>query len=867
MAAACASLAALLAVHHPVADAQQGEAADVPPLIVFAEHEGRAARAALSAAAAATLEAIHSDPAASGVRIGHGSPAAVAAALDARVLSVVTPSAPGASAGAAQSLVTFTGVEVEHNDGDMTSLHAHDEATDSEVAVVIQGADVLGSIRRGDETWKIHPLGGGLTAVYHYDTSRLRRHPRGWGDLMLKNELLQRQAPAMPSRDDIGPEGAGADAGADAGDVIDVLVAYTPGARAAAGNIDAFIQFAIDNTHRIYANSNIGLRLRLVHKHQTSYTGHPSNMSVDLERLTATSGTIIQGRQWDPDGYMDEVHGLRDLHGADLVALVTARQTDNTCGVAWVPDFGRHPDTDFGVLGFSVTAWNCETITHHTFAHELGHNQGAAHDPDNTCDDPPCTLAPPPTFLYRYGRCNTAEGWHTTMSYSSNLQGSCPREIEYFSSPLLSYRGTPTGDAARRDNRRVLIETARQVARYRQSKAPQTRTHTLPLLTHASNAERQGFMRIINHSDRAGEVRISAIDDRGRRFGPVSLSLAARAAAHFNSYDLENGNSGKGLSGGVGNGSGNWRVELTTDLGDRAPGLYPDLGRLRHQHARGGGRDAGGVEPLARAVLQSGKEPEPGQQLAPDQPRQRQREHRDHRDRRRRPGAASGGGAAHARRRRSAHADRESARERQLGPLRPPRGRRRQVAAVGLRRWSDPGDESAAASDGPPRQSLAWVGRRLGRDVSAATLRGSGPGGPVPFGQRHDPERGAVLHVEGDRTQSGQRPICRDDIALLPLVELDDFEGGYASRHGRGERPCRVRRQPRIDRLDGAVECRHVLLRRLCRPRVGGDRYRKQLLIGCSDNAGHDGYESLLLQFRQFTLRRDRARMEGTVLR
>ena len=90
--------------------------------------------------------------------------------------------------------------------------------------------------------------------------------------------------------------------------------------------------------------------------------------------------------------------------------------------------------------------------------------------------------------------------------------------------------------------------------------------HTLPFVPPASNVEQQGFVRIINNSNRPGDVTITAIDDRGRRFGPVILSLEARAGAHFNSQDLENGNSEKGLSGRAGNGYGNWRLELSTDL-------------------------------------------------------------------------------------------------------------------------------------------------------------------------------------------------------------------------------------------------------------------------------------------------------------
>ena len=90
--------------------------------------------------------------------------------------------------------------------------------------------------------------------------------------------------------------------------------------------------------------------------------------------------------------------------------------------------------------------------------------------------------------------------------------------------------------------------------------------HTLPLVTAASNRAQQGFVRIINHSGRAGSVEIHAIDDSGDRFGPISLDLAGKASVHFNSADLESGNDAKRLSGGVGDGEGDWRVELSTTL-------------------------------------------------------------------------------------------------------------------------------------------------------------------------------------------------------------------------------------------------------------------------------------------------------------
>ena len=88
----------------------------------------------------------------------------------------------------------------------------------------------------------------------------------------------------------------------------------------------------------------------------------------------------------------------------------------------------------------------------------------------------------------------------------------------------------------------------------------------LPLVMAAENLVQQGFVRLINRSDRAGTLRIHAIDDSGRRFGPLSLEMDANAALHFNSRDLEQGNADKGLARGVGDGEGNWRLEFDTAL-------------------------------------------------------------------------------------------------------------------------------------------------------------------------------------------------------------------------------------------------------------------------------------------------------------
>ena len=91
--------------------------------------------------------------------------------------------------------------------------------------------------------------------------------------------------------------------------------------------------------------------------------------------------------------------------------------------------------------------------------------------------------------------------------------------------------------------------------------------HTVPLFTSASDAlGRQGFVRVVNRSESRGNVRIRAFDDAGRAYEPLTLSLDAGHVAHFNSDDLELGNARKGLEGSTGSGTGDWRLQLSSEL-------------------------------------------------------------------------------------------------------------------------------------------------------------------------------------------------------------------------------------------------------------------------------------------------------------
>ena len=99
------------------------------------------------------------------------------------------------------------------------------------------------------------------------------------------------------------------------------------------------------------------------------------------------------------------------------------------------------------------------------------------------------------------------------------------------------------------------------------ARAQEWKAHRVPLFAAATNvSDYQGFVRVINRSDAAGEVIIDAVDDAGAPSAAVTLRIGARETVHFNSGHLEDGNAKKGLSQGIGAGEGNWRLRLRSEL-------------------------------------------------------------------------------------------------------------------------------------------------------------------------------------------------------------------------------------------------------------------------------------------------------------
>ena len=151
------------------------------------------------------------------------------------------------------------------------------------------------------------------------------------------------------------------------------------------------------------------------------------------------------------DAFMNDVHGLRNAYGADVVSLIV----QNGGGICGTADAIRAT----AATAFDVVTRSCLT-SNYSFAHELGHLQGAradvAADPRNT------------PYSYGHGYVNTAARWRTVMAENKQcaaLGFNCVR-LQYWSNPSKTYGGAPMGNTTSR-NYLVLNNTAATVANFR----------------------------------------------------------------------------------------------------------------------------------------------------------------------------------------------------------------------------------------------------------------------------------------------------------------------------------------------------------------------------------------------------------------
>jgi hypothetical protein len=303
--------------------------------------------------------------------------------------------------------------------------------------LVRSGDGITGTVRLNGALYRIRPLPGGEHAIVEVNEAAMPAdHPADAYlqifNASLKDRVIAQGKPCNPNKQTCGGGGGTpVDPGPTA--TIKVQVVATNDAIAAyGGNMAALVDLAVAESNQGYVNSNVGINMVLASYSTTTYA--TAGMSTDLSRFRGTN-----------DGYMDNIHALRDSSGADMVMLVANDAA--ACGLA--SGIGSTAST-----AFATAYWDCIT-GYYSFAHELGHLQSARHDPATDGTNTPYAYG----HGYRYG-----SSWRTIMAY--NCSPSCPR-INYWSNPAVLYGGVPMGTYTTSHNQRVLVQTKATVAAFR----------------------------------------------------------------------------------------------------------------------------------------------------------------------------------------------------------------------------------------------------------------------------------------------------------------------------------------------------------------------------------------------------------------
>jgi peptidyl-Asp metalloendopeptidase len=320
---------------------------------------------------------------------------------------------------------------------------------DSDVTLSVRGKKMAGTIVSGQRLYKIEPTEDNRHRLVEIDDDAMRpdHHP-----LVVPDDGTPADPPAPePELQQSGVTSVTdtvITAAATTNTGVDLLVVYTSTARAKQGGtaaMNALIAMGVDLANQAYQNSRIAMRLRLVRSAEIVYA-ETGNMNTDLVRLQRTS-----------DGFMDQVHTLRNQYKADMVALIVDNG-GSYCGIAYVMANG--PRASFAPWAFSVTDRDC--VSNNTLTHELGHNMGDAHDRASGGTG---------VYPYSYGYRDPIGKFRTIMAYPCPTV-SCPR-VKYFSNPKILINGRPAGIDHRvnpsnsADNARSMNEVRNVIAAWR----------------------------------------------------------------------------------------------------------------------------------------------------------------------------------------------------------------------------------------------------------------------------------------------------------------------------------------------------------------------------------------------------------------
>jgi hypothetical protein len=382
----------------------------------------------------------------------------------------------------------------------------------------------FGRIATADGVWNIIPGENGGHRIFQYPENAVREN---WGDdaiiPSLDSVIAETQEISSGSTEESTAEALAVGSNG----TVDLMVLYTQSMVDTWGlAVGGRIQYLVALLDQALIDSDTGMRARLVYLDQLNASETAGNTPT-LYDLQDGAGDGVASDD-SPDGAGQDFSSLlaiRNAVGADLVSIVrrhysgsgTVNRSGSSCGVAFVnggsaktigpanavngvavvSDFINGNDTNL-LDGFGF----CSDFT---FAHEIGHNLGFAHNVEDS------TVGSGVRSFAHGHRVDCS--FTTIMAYGSDGDVTCPgtgsneAESPYFSNPDLDLCeggaacGIPDpapGNEDPADNARAAREEGKNVVGFR-SEAPRIVSSVLPITRSVQNgATATAFATIIN---------------------------------------------------------------------------------------------------------------------------------------------------------------------------------------------------------------------------------------------------------------------------------------------------------------------------------------------------------------------------------
>jgi hypothetical protein len=227
------------------------------------------------------------------------------------------------------------------------------------------------------------------------------------------------------------------------GDGVSVIRVLVVVPNNAAADLPADLELVVDaliaESNQGYINSDVPIRLESAAILRVNYNeidGGAEAWSPLLKKLSTVDDEELGAR----------VHASREAYSADVVVMIVDMSGHG--GLAYL--------TAIKSNAYGLVKTTGSRPGYYLFAHEIGHNIGATHNPENASKDP--------AYPYAYGYRQEASSprWRTIMSYECPLK-KCPIE-NYWSNPRKTLNGLPMGTVEKNDVARALTERGPLVA-------------------------------------------------------------------------------------------------------------------------------------------------------------------------------------------------------------------------------------------------------------------------------------------------------------------------------------------------------------------------------------------------------------------